>query len=128
MKIAVIGAGSWGTALALLMADVGHDVRLWVYREEGSEDILNKRENVIYLPGFPFPENLQASHDMQACMDEVELVITVVPTQVYRTVLTRTGPVRETRYGVSLRLQGNRKQHVETGYGNPRGVPCPHRC
>ena len=87
MKIAVIGAGSWGTALALLMADVGHDVRLWVYREEGSEDILNKRENVIYLPGFPFPENLQASHDMQACMDEVELVITVVPTQVYRTVL-----------------------------------------
>ena len=87
MKIAVIGAGSWGTALALLMADVGHDVRLWVYREEGSREILDKRENVVYLPGFPFPENLRAAHEMESCMDGVELVVTVVPTQVYRNVL-----------------------------------------
>jgi len=87
MKVAVIGAGSWGTALALLLADVGHDVRMWVYREEGSHDILDNRENTIYLPGFPFPENLKPSHDMAACMDEAELVVTVVPTQVYRSLL-----------------------------------------
>ena len=87
MKVAVIGAGSWGTALALLLADVGHDVRMWVYREEGSQDILDNRENTIYLPGFPFPENLKPSHDMSACMSEAELVVTVVPTQVYRSLL-----------------------------------------
>lgn len=92
MKVAVIGAGSWGTALALLFADVGHEVRMWVYEEEGSEEILGKRENVIYLPEFPFPDNLRPSHDMAFCLDGAELVVTVVPTQVYRSVLPQMIP------------------------------------
>ncbi len=92
MKIALIGAGSWGTALALLLADVGHEVRLWVFEEPGSSEILEKKENVIYLPGFPFPENLKASHDIETCMDEAEIVLTVVPTQVYRQVLPNLVP------------------------------------
>ena len=92
MKVAVIGAGSWGTALALLFADVGHEVRMWVFEEGGSEEILEKRENVVYLPEFPFPDNLQPSHDMAFCLDGAELVVTVVPTQVYRSVLPRMIP------------------------------------
>ncbi len=92
MKIAVIGAGSWGTALALLMADVGHDVRMWVYEEDGSQDILDKRENTIYLPGFPFPDNLVPHHSMAACLEAAELVVTVVPTQVYRSLMPQMVP------------------------------------
>lgn len=92
MKIAVIGAGSWGTALALLMADVGHDVRMWVYEEDGSQDILDKRENTIYLPGFPFPDNLVPHHSMAACLESAELVVTVVPTQVYRSLMPQMVP------------------------------------
>ena len=92
MKIAVIGAGSWGTALALYLADIGHRVRLWVYREEGAEEIIEKRENVIYLPGFPFPENLTPSFDFEFCLDEAEIVLTVVPTQVYRNVIPQFLP------------------------------------
>lgn len=92
MNVAVIGAGSWGTALALLMADIGHDVRMWVFEEAGSDEILEKRENTIYLPGFPFPDNLTPSHDMAFCLDGAELVVTVVPTQVYRAVLPQLVP------------------------------------
>ena len=87
MRIAVIGAGSWGTSVALLLSDIGHDVRLWVFKEQGSDDIIEKKENVVYLPGFPFPKNLIASHDMSFCMDGAEIIVTVVPTQVYRFVL-----------------------------------------
>jgi len=87
MKIAVIGAGSWGTALALLLADIGHDVRMWVFKEKNSDEIFEKRENVIYLPDFPFPSNLTPSYSFEYVLDEAELVVTVVPTQVYRKVL-----------------------------------------
>jgi len=92
MKIAVIGAGSWGTALALLLADIGHDVRMWVFKEKGSDEILSKKENVLYLPEFPFPSNLNPMYSMEQVMDGAELIVTVVPTQVYRKILPEMLP------------------------------------
>ena len=57
-KIAVIGAGSWGTTLALLLADKGYDVILWAYEAELVRELRTKRENTFFLPGPTIPSNL----------------------------------------------------------------------
>ena len=59
--IGVIGAGSWGTALAKLLAESGHDVTLWAHSGEVARDIATHRENTTYLPGFPLPMTLRAT-------------------------------------------------------------------
>ena len=63
LKIAVLGAGSWGTALAALMARHGHAVTLWGRDPVVSAAIDQQHENSRYLPGIPLPENLRASVD-----------------------------------------------------------------
>ena len=63
MRIAVLGAGSWGTALALHAQGVGHDVRLWTRRAEAAEALASARENIAYLPGVELPAALQISAD-----------------------------------------------------------------
>ena len=67
-RIAVIGAGSWGTALALHAASSGHDVRLWVRRPALAERFSAARENDEYLSGFMFPESLSVVSDPAAAM------------------------------------------------------------
>ena len=57
-KIGIIGAGAWGTALALLLADKGHDVALWMYEKDLAEETRRTRENRVYLPGFTLPANI----------------------------------------------------------------------
>lgn len=84
---AVLGAGSWGTALAKLLADNGHQVRLWCRRPEQAEAIQANRENRDYLPGFELPENLNATSDLAGALEGVKLVLSVVPTHGLRAVL-----------------------------------------
>jgi len=84
---AVLGAGSWGTALAKLLADNGHRVRLWARRPEQAEAINEARENEAYLPGFELPENVRAVSGLAAALDGVGLVLSVVPTHGLRAVL-----------------------------------------
>ncbi|MCA9551064.1 MAG: NAD(P)-dependent glycerol-3-phosphate dehydrogenase [Myxococcales bacterium] len=86
VKVAVLGAGSWGTALAKHMADQGHPVKLWARREEHAAAIQKDRENARYLPGFPLPECLSATSDLGAALTDVEYVISVVPSQSTRDV------------------------------------------
>jgi glycerol-3-phosphate dehydrogenase (NAD(P)+) len=86
MKVAVLGAGSWGTAIAKSMADVGHDVTLWARRQEQVDAINRSHENAQYLPGYSFPENLRASASFEETLDRVELVFSVVPSQSTREV------------------------------------------
>ncbi len=87
----VLGAGSWGTALAKLLADNGHRVRLWCRRREQAEAIDGARENEAYLPGFRLPENLRATSDLAGALDGVGLVLSVVPTHGLRAVLEQAG-------------------------------------
>lgn len=78
-KVAVIGSGSWGTAVACAFARNGHDVILWARREEMRDSINMKHENVSHLPGYPLPHNLLASCDMNEACEGADVVIIASP-------------------------------------------------
>ena len=77
MKITVLGSGGWGTALALLLLENGHDVTLWSYIEEESATLREKRENPV-LPGVPLPESLNLTSDI-TCVQESKAVVMATP-------------------------------------------------
>jgi glycerol-3-phosphate dehydrogenase (NAD(P)+) len=81
MRVAVFGAGSWGTAIAKSMADVGHDVTLWSRRQDQADAFNRTHENAQYLKGVALPENLRACTSYEETLDGVELVFSVVPSQ-----------------------------------------------
>lgn len=77
--IAVLGAGSWGTALALQLARGGQTVRLWGHREAHIADLQAQRQNVRYLAGYCFPDNLHPTADLAAAIHGAALILLVVP-------------------------------------------------
>src|SRR3989338_3911502 len=83
-KISVIGAGSWGTTLAVLLGEKGFDVNLWVRREEFANEIESKRENKQYLPGIKIPINVIAEHSLKNCIEKSEIIICAVPSEFFR--------------------------------------------
>ena len=89
--VTVIGAGSWGTAIALLLADKGFPVRLWVHGEHNFKELRDNRENLTYLPGFPLPDNLQVTTDLEEAVRDVKLIFSVVPSHAVRSVMTEAG-------------------------------------
>ncbi len=93
VQAAVLGAGSWGTALAKLLADNGHDVRLWCRREAQAQAIDERRENQDYLPGFELPANLRTTASLEDALGDARLVLSVVPTHGLRAVLEQAGPM-----------------------------------
>jgi glycerol-3-phosphate dehydrogenase (NAD(P)+) len=86
LRIAVIGAGSWGTALANLLAGKGYRVQQWVFEAEVRDQILEHRENQVFLPGVTLSENLTPSNDLGAVVAEKDLLLVVVPSHVMRAV------------------------------------------
>ena len=90
-KIAVMGAGSWGTTYAKVLADAGNEVSLWARRTEVAEEINNFHRNGDYLPGVNLPENLWASDDARAVLDGAEQVYLSVPSQSLRANLAEWG-------------------------------------
>ncbi len=85
-RIGVVGAGSWGTALAKLLADKGFSLDLWAFEPEVKEQIEQERENKIFLPGFELPNNLVPSNDLETVVKNKELVLVVVPSHCMRNV------------------------------------------
>ncbi|MEO7422452.1 MAG: 2-dehydropantoate 2-reductase N-terminal domain-containing protein, partial [Ornithinibacter sp.] len=92
-KVAVFGAGSWGTAFSVVLADAGNEVTLWGRREELCATINEKRENSDYLPGIELPEAVSATHDPERAVHEAEFVVLAVPSQTLRQNLTEWTPV-----------------------------------
>jgi glycerol-3-phosphate dehydrogenase (NAD(P)+) len=90
--IAVIGAGSWGTALAKLLSDKGHRVHLWAHRPEHVDAINRERENKKYLPGFTLNERVIASSDLREVISGKNFILMVVPSHVYRSVFQQLAP------------------------------------
>lgn len=87
-KIAVFGAGSWGTAFAKVLADAGQDVTLWARRREVAESITERRTNPDYLPGVTLPAELVSTSDPRAALDGAAAVVLAVPSQSLRHNLT----------------------------------------
>ncbi len=94
--IAVIGAGSWGSALSIVLSDNKHHVRLWGRDEDQINEINEKRTNQKYLPEIHFPENIVGYTDLAKTVDGVEAILIVVPTKAIRQVLQEMKPSLKT--------------------------------
>ena len=86
MNITIIGAGAWGTALAISLASK-HQVTLWARDSRQIEELRSERSNQRYLPGIPLPENLGLSADLTAALASAEMAIVAVPTAALRPTL-----------------------------------------
>ena len=78
-KVAVMGSGSWGTALAVLLAENGHDVALWSYRREEAEAIAAEGENREFLPGIAIPKSVQITWDCEKALRGRQAVVLATP-------------------------------------------------
>ena len=77
-NVAVINAGGWGTALAVMLAKQGHAVQLWARREALADEISLARENAAYLPGVAVPGTVRVTADLAAAVAEAEIVVIAV--------------------------------------------------
>ena len=94
-KVAVFGAGSWGTAFSIVLADAGNDVNLWARREEVAVAVNERRENSDYLPGVELPPAIQATHDVEKALHGADVVVLATPSQSLRENLTQWAPYVE---------------------------------
>lgn len=104
-KIAVLGAGSWGTALAILLGRNGHEVTLWGLPQE-IEALQRERENSRYLPGIPFPESLIPETDLAVAVSAADEVLVAVPSHAFRPVLEALKPLIVNGTSVSWATKG----------------------
>ena len=91
-RVAVVGAGGWGTALSAVLAKKGHDVCLWAFEPEVAEQITQRRENVPYLSGIDLPENLKSTADLATALGGAEIVVSVSPAQLVGPVMAEAAP------------------------------------
>lgn len=105
-KIAVVGAGSWGTALATLLARHGHTTVLWGRDAAVIEAIDQRHENPRYLPGIPLPESLRASTDLAATVTGADWILVVVPSHAFAETVRALAPLRPAGAGVAWATKG----------------------
>jgi glycerol-3-phosphate dehydrogenase (NAD(P)+) len=92
-RIAVLGSGAWGTAIALSLAAKGdHEVTLWAHRAEAAEALRRDRENRHFLPGFPFPASIRVEADDALAVAGAEIVVLVLPSEFLRPTMMRLLP------------------------------------
>lgn len=94
-KVAVLGAGSWGTAFSIVLADAGNDVTIWARREEVATSITAGHENIDYLPGIELPRTITATHDPEQALAGADVVVLAVPSQSLRDNLPVFAPYLE---------------------------------
>jgi len=93
-RIAIVGSGSWGTALALSLARRGdHSIALWSHSPAVAESIQKQRENVTYLPGFPIPPQVEPATDLASAVQAADIVISAVPSQHVREIYRAMAPL-----------------------------------
>jgi len=110
--VAVLGAGSWGTALALHLARTGHRTWLWGRSERRMAEMAGQRVNRRYLPGATFPDWLNVGHDLGAALAEADEVLIAVPSHSFRAMLTDLAPLLRPGMRVAWATKGF---ELETG-------------
>jgi glycerol-3-phosphate dehydrogenase (NAD(P)+) len=91
-RIAVFGAGSWGTAFSIVLADAGNEVTIWARREEVAEAINDQHENAEYHPGVRLPEAITATHNVERAVNGADVVVLAAPSQTLRDNLVDWAP------------------------------------
>ena len=91
-RVAVVGAGSWGTAFASIPAHVGSEVVLWARRQELADTIVSERHNPDYLEGVELPRSLTATHDIEKAVSGANVVVVAVPSHAFRSVFADVAP------------------------------------
>lgn len=89
MKISVLGAGGWGTTLAILLHYNGHDITLWEYKKNYVKILDKQRENLNYLPGIKIPKEIKITHDIEETGSGKNLIVLAVPSQYLRSVVSQ---------------------------------------
>ncbi len=87
MRISVLGAGSWGTTLAIVLCENFRDVTLWSYRADQTEEMRELHTNKDYLPGTILPSHLKVTHDIQEAAWKKDIIVAAVPSQFLRNIL-----------------------------------------
>jgi glycerol-3-phosphate dehydrogenase (NAD(P)+) len=105
-RVAVLGAGSWGTALALVLSRNGHEVRLWDHDPAHIEGLQRTGENKAYLAGFPFPQTLLPVAELADALADATAMLVVVPSQFFAGVLTQVAPLLPPDLGVAWATKG----------------------
>ena len=90
--VTVVGAGSWGTALAAVLAKNGHDTVLWALEPDVVESVGSAHENKRFLPGVVLPPNLKASGDLERSIARAQVIVNVVPSQFVGRVMEQAAP------------------------------------
>ena len=130
IPIAIVGGGGWGTALAITMARLERDVRLWVYEPYLVETMIATGENPIYLPSVRIPPSVRVSNSVEEVLAGVRIVILAVPSHVYRQVLSHILPLLNGDMWFVSATKGienetlMRMSEVIADVARPRFVPC----
>ncbi len=90
-KISVIGSGSWGTAIAIMLAEMGHHILLWSYLKSESDELAKNKENIPFLPGVKIPDNVSYTSDISLCAD-CDLIIMATPSHGMRNTAKALAP------------------------------------
>ncbi len=88
-KISVLGSGSWGTALAIMLSKKGYDISLWSWFEQEAINLKTTRENLEFLPGFIIPENVDCTSELEESVRGANLIITAVPSHALKGIADR---------------------------------------
>jgi glycerol-3-phosphate dehydrogenase (NAD(P)+) len=91
-SVAIVGAGSWGTALAVHLGRIGHEVRLWARDPALVDDMASRRANAVYLPDVALPDAVSVTHDLRRALLDAELVVSAVPSHGCRDVVRSAAP------------------------------------
>jgi glycerol-3-phosphate dehydrogenase (NAD(P)+) len=94
MRVSVIGAGGWGTTLAIILNERRNDVLLWEYFGDYAEILRKKRENIKFLKGVKIPSKIKVTTDLKTAVEPAEVIVLAVPSHVLRGLLRRIKPFK----------------------------------
>ena len=103
-RVAVIGTGSWGTALAILLYNNGHDVRMWSYSESEARSINTAKENVDFLPGVSIPDDMLVTIDRAAVLAAADAIVFSVPSAFVRETVQGFAPYLATCHALIVNV------------------------
>jgi glycerol-3-phosphate dehydrogenase (NAD(P)+) len=105
-NISILGAGNWGTTLAVILAEQGHRVRLWEYLPQAAEEIQQTRQNKQFLPGISVPESVTVSSDLGRSLQGADICFLALPSSVLRRVCEQVYPLLSSEAVIVSAIKG----------------------